>query len=390
MGSACGVSWDDTTSGELDESAISNDEYESHYLNAADTKSESSFPVVDADGNLRAGNVDSAWDMRNQGEGVSEECLRKLDGAFEENVLPDTAYENSQFAKHGGGQPDWESGMMVEWRGLDGTGRIVHVPDDQDILMVDVMEKSGGRWQSTGYTLTAGYQDVVPIDDSPGADMNEEQTRMSLHEFSDGAFGMNLEFSALPEKALADGFNKYGVRENDDGSLDVRFKAMEPGTWEGVEITDTFLRNTASYSYGRLPLQLDHSKSQLANAGYIKGDQIQFSDGYLAVGAHIPNTGSSRRDDIIADFTHEPPMIQDISVGFDPRSVEAERGSGNVQFTDARIQEFSLTPFPAGYENGGLTPAFSEAVEKFSNSGCGCDDEGASRLVTRTHTLIEK
>jgi len=59
---------------------------------------------------------------------------------------------------------EWEQGMIVEWRALDGVGRIVHIPNDQQILMVDVLEQEDGEWMSTGYTLTAGYQDVVPID----------------------------------------------------------------------------------------------------------------------------------------------------------------------------------------------------------------------------------
>jgi len=54
---------------------------------------------------------------------------------------------------------------------------------------------------------------------------------------TDGEFGMNIEFSQLPSDALGDGFNRYGVRQNEDGSVDVRFKAMEPGTRKGYEIT---------------------------------------------------------------------------------------------------------------------------------------------------------
>lgn len=315
MPSACGVSWDGTSSGKLDEPAIPNDDYESHYLNAADTKSDSSFPVVDADGNLRAGNVNSAWDMRNRGEGVSEECLRKLDSAFDDNVLPESAYES-------------------------------------------------------------GDRNVVKIADND----------------TDGKFGMNLEFRQPAEELLGDGFNEYGVRENDDGSLDVRFRAMEPGTRKGIDITPEFLDAVTGYDYGRIPLQIDHSDSQRANVGYIDGDNMEFSDA-VNLRAHIPNTGSSVRDDIIADFTHEPPQIQDISVGFDPKTIEVEKPTKrgeNPRFVDGRIREFSLTPFPAGYDNGGLTPAFSAAAEKVGICDP-CDSDGAeSQLIKRPHILIEK
>lgn len=207
----------------------------------------------------------------------------------------------------------------------------------------------------------------------------------------DGDFGMNLEFTRLPEEALSDGFNKYGVRENEDGSLDVRFAAMEPGERRGFDVTPEFLNRVTSHDYSRIPLQLDHTKTQRANVGYIEPNKISF-DNVMKTQVHIPNTGSSIRDDIIADFTHEPPQIQDISVSFDPRTVELDPPDSrddNPEFVDARIREFSLTPFPGGYDNGGITPEFSSAIEKASMNP---DDfeEPKSQLITRPRTLIQK
>jgi hypothetical protein len=311
MASACGVSWDGVADGKLDESAIPDaPNHKSHYLNAAETKGDSSFPVVDGDGRLRAGNVNAAWDLRTRGDGVSEECLRELDNAFDGNVLPDSAYENM--------------------------------------------------------TVTIGDNDV------------------------EGKFGMNLSFTSLPTDVLGEDFNEYGVRENDDGSLDVRFQAMEPGIRKGVEITPEFLEDVSSRDYGRIPIQLDHSDSQRANVGYTKPGNIEFNGDFLTTQIHIPNTGSSVRDDIIADFTHTPPQVQDISVAFDPKTMEVEkpreRGE-NPKFTSGRIREFSLTPFPAGYDNGGLTPEFSAAVEQ-AVIGPDETEEPESQLITRPHTLI--
>jgi hypothetical protein len=208
----------------------------------------------------------------------------------------------------------------------------------------------------------------------------------------DGDFGMNFEFSVLPEEALSEGFNRYGVRENEDGSLDVRFKAMEPGIRRGIKITPEFLRSVANKEYSRIPLQIDHSQSQRANAGHIAPDNVQFGGEFLQVEAHIPNTGSSFRDDIIADFTHDPPQITDMSVGYNPRSMEVERPTGDdpPQFVDGRIREFSLTPFPAGYDNGGLTPEFSAAVEQAvidSASSESEETEYRSQLITQPHIL---
>jgi hypothetical protein len=207
----------------------------------------------------------------------------------------------------------------------------------------------------------------------------------------DGDFGMNLEFTRLPEEALADGFNRHGVRENEDGSLDVRFAAMEPGERKGFDVTDDFLRRVTSHDYSRIPLQLDHSKNQRANVGYIEPDNINFDD-IMKTQVHIPNTGSSIRDDVIADFTHDPPQIQDISVSFDPRTVELEPPKSrddNPEFVDARIREFSLTPFPGGYDNGGITPEFSSAIEQASLNPSDFE-EPKSQLITRPHTLIKR
>lgn len=58
------ITYDGTMGGDLDESAIPSDGFEPHYVFDGDTKSESSYPLVDADGNLRRGNVDAAYNLR--------------------------------------------------------------------------------------------------------------------------------------------------------------------------------------------------------------------------------------------------------------------------------------------------------------------------------------
>jgi len=90
-----GVTFNDTCDGDLDESAIPNDDYEQHYLYPADTKSESSYPVVDADGCLRRGNVESAYQLGARG-GVDgdehDEKLRRLNDEFDD---PPIAFDDS-------------------------------------------------------------------------------------------------------------------------------------------------------------------------------------------------------------------------------------------------------------------------------------------------------
>lgn len=100
------ITFEDTMDGDLDESEIPNDDYEGHYLNAADTKSASSFPLVDGDGNLRRGNLDAGWNLRGQGDlgmprKVAERVMLNLGLVFgpedsEENPLPEEAYEQAR------------------------------------------------------------------------------------------------------------------------------------------------------------------------------------------------------------------------------------------------------------------------------------------------------
>ena len=73
-----GVTFTGLMGGDLDESEIPNDDYETHYLYPGDTKSDSSYPVVDADGNLRRGNVDAAYQLGARGGVDADEHDQKL------------------------------------------------------------------------------------------------------------------------------------------------------------------------------------------------------------------------------------------------------------------------------------------------------------------------
>jgi len=91
-----------TRDGDLDEAAIPVEGYESHYFNAGDTKSASSFPLVDGEGYLRRGNLDAAWNLRGQGNlgmprDSAERLMLNLGLVFgppdsEANPLPQAAY----------------------------------------------------------------------------------------------------------------------------------------------------------------------------------------------------------------------------------------------------------------------------------------------------------
>lgn len=206
-------------------------------------------------------------------------------------------------------------------------------------------------------------------------------------------FAVNL---APPGGEMDDGFNQYGVRENldDDAldSIDVIFSAMKPGVRKGIEVTPRFLRNVAGGYSGSVPFMLDHSEEQLSQVGRIT--DAKFSEEYqdLRLIGNIPNTGNSVKSDVISDFTHSPPAIDDGSVGFNPRTLEFSEPENSedavARFTDGELIEFSLTPFPAGYDEGGLSPAFSEAIDSaLPSSEKASDDDDVSQLVVNDSKL---
>lgn len=74
--SVAGVTFDGTTTGTLDESAIPTEGFESHYLYDGENKSNSTYPVVGANNKLYKGNVRSAQSVGARG-GVSDASLEK-------------------------------------------------------------------------------------------------------------------------------------------------------------------------------------------------------------------------------------------------------------------------------------------------------------------------
>lgn len=69
-------------------------------------------------------------------------------------------------------------GDMVQWRVRpDLMGEIVHAPEEENYVMVSVMESDDGEMSETGYTLTAGYEDIVPmVNVEEGASLSPSMT----------------------------------------------------------------------------------------------------------------------------------------------------------------------------------------------------------------------
>lgn len=200
----------------------------------------------------------------------------------------------------------------------------------------------------------------------------------------DEQLAFSASFGAPDPEALADGFNQYGVRKNFDEdenlrSVDVNYEAMEPGEPEdrnGVRITEDFLREVASKEYnGEEPAMMDHTRKTLAKIGNVQDVWFSEEAGKLMVQSRIPNTGAQTHDEMIKRFTYEPPTVTNGSIGFGDSYEAIRNEDGEPELVDGRLQEFSTTPFPGGYDEGGLRAAFAEqaveAAEEFETHGGG-------------------
>ena len=111
-------------------------------------------------------------------------------------------------------------GDMVRWRVQPSMhGKVVHVDTEKNILMVSVMRGD----EETGYTLTAGYEDVVPVSEDSGpaadTDMDEEESAEALEQLL-----MNSSFEAEDDE-LDDVYDEW-----DDA---VNMTASELRKWSG-------------------------------------------------------------------------------------------------------------------------------------------------------------
>ena len=188
-----------------------------------------------------------------------------------------------------------------------------------------------------------------------------------------------LSFTAgfgTPSEVDLDGFNEYGVRENRDDdenlrSVDVVYEAMEPGDPEdrnGVRVTSDFLRKVAEKDYSEsTPFMLGHSDQPLDEVGKLQKVWFDESVEKLMLMNRVFNTGAPTHDEVVKRLTYDPPTMTDGSVGFGDQYEAVVNEDGEPELIDGEIREFSTTPFPGGYDDGGLglpNTAFTEAVEE--------------------------
>jgi hypothetical protein len=82
---------------------------------------------------------------------------------FESNNILSLDEENLEDV---GDTPEWTDGQIVRWQvEPDLMGMIVHVDEDRKVVMVEIMvPNEDDQLVSTGFTITAGYTDIVPVD----------------------------------------------------------------------------------------------------------------------------------------------------------------------------------------------------------------------------------
>ena len=145
--------------------AIAPDEHDDEHTEHTD---DAKYPLTSCTGE---DSVEAAWRMRGLGDySIDQETLarRIQDAAEAMDCDADIVGEESLAPQ----KPDITEGDWVKWRVDDSlNGQVVHVDDEKHQYMVEVYKDNGHDSDSTGFTLTAGYSDVVPY--SYGEDSTE-------------------------------------------------------------------------------------------------------------------------------------------------------------------------------------------------------------------------
>ena len=79
-------------------------------------------------------------------------------------------------------------GQMVRWQARPAFfGRVVHVDESKNIAMVNIMEMKGSELVDSGFTVTAGFEDVVPMKKNyrnMNVDFNETETEDLMEQYA--------------------------------------------------------------------------------------------------------------------------------------------------------------------------------------------------------------
>ena len=164
----------------------------------------------------------------------------------------DEDYESSEYEEeYGDSKPakspsEWTDGDLVQWQvNPDMCGKVVHNPDDEHIVMVDVHKIVDGELQSTGFTITAGYADIVEYDGMAEKSYSGDEDKDTAHKsgHDEDEYSMTSDdLPADPDKEYAmdvspDHPDMYDSREdaldraNEIGLDDVHPHEFDTGTY---------------------------------------------------------------------------------------------------------------------------------------------------------------
>lgn len=161
--------------------AIAPDEHPDEHTEHAD---DAKYPLTSCTG---ADSVEVAWRLRNHGNyDIDEETLAKRikDAADAMDCDLDLGSEEASGDDVRSGPPEWDEGDWVEWQVQPDAmfGRIVHNPDDEPYVMIEVWEDTDDGYQSTQHTDTAGVDDIRRLND---ARKREIQSQYNSSELAD-------------------------------------------------------------------------------------------------------------------------------------------------------------------------------------------------------------
>ena len=249
-----GVTFTGKSGGKLDESAIDEDDFEGHYLYPGDSKSESSYPVVDGSDALRKGNVSSAHSVGARG-GVDaddlESKLKALNKQWPEGERPidfDNDRENALQRAHTAlGEArnaigsfmrgNQQTSDRVKWESESGDTRYGIVVDQLDgddqpdeKVLVSMYEHIG----DSGESSSSEKSDWQNMTDEDGNDQNarvDSEELTTIEQFPSSPSRGNAENSAIDEPADTGSGSGTGGREQPRGdSNDTQETMSSPDT----------------------------------------------------------------------------------------------------------------------------------------------------------------
>lgn len=200
--------------------AISPDEHNDDSTEHAD---DAKYPLTSCTGE---NSVDVAWNLRGHGNYTIDQSTlenRIINAAeqmdcdagvvgMDEFSYPNVDLDDSDVDELDGEMYQPNDGDMVKWRVEPSMwGRVVHVDTDAHHAMVSIMTMEAGEAVETGYTVTAGYEDIVPKDrDSMGGSSDGVADEESL-----GHYGMVGEYD------LTDGETMVSHQRSDGESVTI-------------------------------------------------------------------------------------------------------------------------------------------------------------------------